>query len=402
MTNIKIIFKRVLKRPYSILVMIAMCAISFYMFSGELTENVQSLYYVHRIHNMFGIDEEQVGFVQLLKSSNSLETAIEVKNKMNDIQGIKGAGFRSGYTIFSQKSNSEIPIFLFDTSIIESVNVDVDEKTLEEMRQETEYEPILLGPDFKGKYELGEVIEYEYASYKVYGFLKEDSAIYHDFDLFGGWTNLDLYNLDSAGVVVMDDLTQRESVNSSYIQFITEKNEFDNVAKELIKYSLDNGIELRVVNRAEEIKNELKEKNILNSDDFYLLVLVGVVTIITITTMSVTYIMLDRRDYGILMINGLKSKSIHLQIILQNLLIVMLGAIIGWMINQKLYYGTLIISQTDININFLYLIYYKTAMIFIPIIMCLTSVVIVALSSIIPVYITSKLRLADLVQTENE
>ena len=125
-------------------------------------------------------------------------------------------------------------------------------------------------------------------------------------------------------------------------------------------------------------------------------------TIITITTMSVTYIMLDKRDYGILMINGLKSKSIHLQIILQNLLIVMLGAIIGWMINQKLYYGTLIISQADTNINFLYLIYYKTAMIFIPIIMCLTSVVIVALSSIIPVYITSKLRLADLVQTENE
>ena len=63
------------------------------------------------------------------------------------------------------------------------MNVDVDEKTLEEMRQETEYEPILLGPDFKGKYELGEVIEYEYTSYKVYGFLKEDSAIYHDFDV---------------------------------------------------------------------------------------------------------------------------------------------------------------------------------------------------------------------------
>lgn len=400
MIDARLIYRIFMKRPLSIFVMTIMSMISFYMISNELMESISNKVYTQRIHNMFSINESRVG---LIKMTDDVESGnIDIKKVKQDFEKseyIKGIGFNSSDYIY-EGINAEV--YFIDESMLASYNISVDNELKENMLKDTEYIPVVVGYNLRNKFNIGDVINSTIGNkYRVYGYLAKDDAMYHESDLFGGWTNSDLYNLDDSFVAIVDNVEDFRFFNWYYINFYVDEGDFNLAKEEILKIAESDNINIQVINRGEEILEAQEDNNILHSPNLYILIVVLLVNIITITIMTITYVMIEKRQYGILSICTYSRRKISFLIIKQNAIIVYLAAIIAWAINQKLYNGSIIIKLADYPSNLHYKITLYSTMIILPLVLFLIASLIIVISSVIPVILINRYKIPELIHSNN-
>lgn len=400
MVDARLIYRIFMKRPLSIFVMTIMSIISFYMISNELMESISNKVYTQRIHNMFSINESRVG---LIKMTDDVESGnIDIKKVKQDFENseyIKGIGFNSSDYIY-EGINAEV--YFIDESMLASYNISVDNELKENMLKDTEYIPVVVGYNLRNKFNIGDVIDSTIGNkYRVYGYLAKDDSMYHEQELFVGWTNSDLYNLDDSFVAIVDNVEDFRFFNWYYINFYVDEGDFNLAKEEILKIAESDNINIQVINRGEEILEAQEDNNILHSPNLYILIVVLLVNIITITIMTITYVMIEKRQYGILSICTYSRRKISFLIIKQNAIIVYLAAIIAWTINQKLYYGSIIIKLADYPSNLPYKITLYSTMIILPLVLFLIASLIIVISSMIPVILINRYKIPELIHSNN-
>lgn len=400
MVDARLIYRIFMKRPLSIFVMTIMSMISFYMISNELMESISNKVYTQRIHNMFSINESRVG---LIKMTDDVESGnIDIKKVKQDFEKseyIKGIGFNSSDYIY-EGINAEV--YFIDESMLASYNISVENELKDNMLKDTEYIPVVVGYNLRNKFNIGDIIDSTIGNkYKVYGYLAKDDAMYHESDLFGGWTNSDLYNLDDSFVAIVDNVEDFRFFNWYYINFYVDEGDYNLAKEEILKIAESDNINTQVINRGEEILEAQEDNNILHSPNLYILIVVLLVNIITITIMTITYVMIEKRQYGILSICTYSRRKISFLIIKQNAIIVYLAAIIAWAINQKLYNGSIIIKLADYPSNLPYKITLYSTMIILPLVLFLIASLIIVISSMIPVILINRYKIPELIHSNN-
>ncbi|WP_287386727.1 hypothetical protein [Lachnospira sp.] len=400
MVDARLIYRIFMKRPLSIFVMTIMSMISFYMISNELMESISNKVYTQRIHNMFSINESRVG---LIKMTDDVESGnIDIKKVKQDFEKseyIKGIGFNSSDYIY-EGINAEV--YFIDESMLASYNISVENELKENMLKDTEYIPVVVGYNLRNRFNIGDVIDSSIGNkYRVYGYLAKDDAMYHEQKLFGGWTNSDLYNLDDSFVAIVDNVEDFRFFNWYYINFYVDEGDFNLAKEEILKIAENDNINIQVINRGEEILEAQEDNNILHSPNLYILIVVLLVNIITITIMTITYVMIEKRQYGILSICTYSRRKISFLIIKQNAIIVYLAAIIAWAINQKLYNGSIIIKLADYPSNLPYKITLYSTMIILPLVLFLIASLIIVISSMIPVILINRYKIPELIHSNN-
>lgn len=400
MVDARLIYRIFMKRPLSIFVMTIMSMISFYMISNELMESISNKVYTQRIHNMFSINESRVG---LIKMTDDVESGnIDIKKVKQDFEKseyIKGIGFNSSDYIY-EGINAEV--YFIDESMLASYNISVENELKDNMLKDTEYIPVVVGYNLRNKFNIGDIIDSTIGNkYKVYGYLAKDDAMYHEQKLFGGWSNSDLYNLDDSFVAIVDNVEDFSFFNWYYINFYVDEGDFNLAKEEILKIAESYDINIQVINRGEEILEAQEDNNILHSPNLYILIVVLLVNIITITIMTITYVMIEKRQYGILSICTYSRRKISFLIIKQNAIIVYLAAIIAWAINQKLYNGSIIIKLADYPSNLPYKITLYSTMIILPLVLFLIASLIIVISSMIPVILINRYKIPELIHSNN-
>ncbi|WP_027431396.1 ABC transporter permease family protein [Lachnospira multipara] len=400
MVDARLIYRIFMKRPLSIFVMTIMTIISFYMISNELMESISNKVYTQRIHNMFSINESRVG---LIKMTDDVESGnIDIKKVKQDFEKseyIKGIGFNSTEYIY-EGINAEL--YIIDESMLASYSISVENELKENMLKDTEYIPVVVGYNLRNKFDIGDVINLSSGKQcKVYGYLDKDDAMYHESDLFGGWFNSDLYNLDDSFVAIVDNVEDYQFYNWHYINFYVDEGDYNLAKEEILKIAESDNINIQVINRGEEILEAQEDNNILHSPNLYILIVVLLVNIITITIMTITYVMIEKRQYGILSICTYSRRKISFLIIKQNAIIVYLAAIIAWTINQKLYNGSIIIKLAYYPSNLPYKITLYSTMIILPLVLFLIASLIIVISSMIPVILINRYKIPELIHSNN-
>jgi len=400
MVDARLIYRIFMKRPLSIFVMTIMSMISFYMISNELMESISNKVYTQRIHNMFSINESRVG---LIKMTDDVESGnIDIKKVKQDFEKseyIKGIGFNSTDCIYE---GINARVYIIDESMLASYNISVDNELKENMLKDTEYIPVVVGYNLRNKFNIGDVIDLTSGNkYRVYGYLAKDDAMYHESELFGGWFNSDLYNLDDSFVAIVDNVEDFSFFNWYYINFYVDEGDYNLAKEEILKIAESDNINIQVINRGEEILEAQEDNNILHSPNLYILIVVLLVNIITITIMTITYVMIEKRQYGILSICTYSRRKISFLIIKQNAIIVYLAAIIAWAINQKLYNGSIIIKLADYPSNLPYKITLYSTMIILPLVLFLIASLIIVISSMIPVILINRYKIPELIHSNN-
>ena len=400
MIDARLIYRIFMKRPLSIFVMTIMSIISFYMISNELMESISNKVYTQRIHNMFSINESRVG---LIKMTDDVESGnIDIKKVKQDFENseyIKGIGFNSTDCIYE---GINARVYIIDESMLASYNISVKNELKENMLKDTEYIPVVVGYNLRNKFNIGDVIDLTIGNkYRVYGYLAKDDAMYHEQKLFGGWFSTDLYNLDDSFVAIVDNVENYQFYNWYYINFYVDEGDFNLAKEEILKIAENDNINIQVINRGEEILEAQEDNNILHSPNLYILIVVLLVNIITITIMTITYVMIEKRQYGILSICTYSRRKISFLIIKQNAIIVYLAAIIAWTINQKLYNGSIIIKLADYPSNLPYKITLYSTMIILPLVLFLIASLIIVISSMIPVILINRYKIPELIHSNN-
>ncbi|WP_027432268.1 ABC transporter permease family protein [Lachnospira multipara] len=399
MVDARLIYRIFMKRPLSIFVMTIMSIISFYMISNELMESISNKVYTQRIHNMFSINESRVGLIKMVDDVESGNIDIKkVKQDFEKSEYIKGIGFN--YTEYIYEGiNADL--YIIDESMLTSYNISVENELKENMLKDTEYIPVVVGYNLRNKFDIGDVINLSSGKQcKVYGYLDKDDAMYRE-ELFGGWTNLDLYNLDDSFVAIVENVEDFQFYNGYYINFYVDEGDYNLAKEEILKIAESYDINIQVINRGEEILEAQEDNNILHSPNLYILIVVLLVNIITITIMTITYVMIEKRQYGILSICTYSRRKISFLIIKQNAIIVYLAAIIAWAINQKLYNGSIIIKLADYPSNLLYKITLYSTMIILPLVLFLIASLIIVISSMIPVILINRYKIPELIHSNN-
>jgi len=400
MVDARLIYRIFMKRPLSIFVMTIMSIISFYMISNELMESISNKVYTQRIHNMFSINESRVG---LIKMTDDVESGnIDIKKVKQDFEKseyIKGIGFNSTECIYE---GINARVYIIDESMLASYNISVENELKENMLKDTEYIPVVVGYNLRKKFDIGDVINLSSGKQcKVYGYLDKDDAMYHEQKLFGGWFNSDLYNLDDSFVAIVENVEDFSFFNWYYINFYVDEGDYNLAKEEILKIAESDNINIQVINRGEEILEAQEDNNILHSPNLYILIVVLLVNIITITIMTITYVMIEKRQYGILSICTYSRRKISFLIIKQNAIIVYLAAIIAWAINQKLYNGSIIIKLADYPSNLHYKITLYSTMIILPLVLFLIASLIIVISSMIPVILINRYKIPELIHSNN-
>ena len=207
--------------------------------------------------------------------------------------------------------------------------------------------------------------------------------------------------MDDSFVAIVDNVEDSQFYNWYYINFYVDEGDFNLAKEEILKIAESDNINIQVINRGEEILEAQEDNNILHSPNLYILIVVLLVNIITITIMTITYVMIEKRQYGILSICTYSRRKISFLIIKQNAIIVYLAAIIAWAINQKLYNGSIIIKLADYPSNLPYKITLYSTMIILPLVLFLIASLIIVISSMIPVILINRYKIPELIHSNN-
>jgi len=364
-------------------------------------------YTVRHIVNGFGVNPDCVSYVKCNEKGAKISESDDIKQYLNSLKHVEGAGYFTNLTTLELDGDNLVSIVVSDYALEGMGNLKLTDSLKECI--ETDYDgksPVLLGYDFKDKVELGKTFTlslYEENDCIVVGFLPKGAAWVKSNRLFGGTSALDAYTLDKKGILLTKEYERYNNTlgEAAAVFYVVKDGHQDEVYKQVMNYAIDKNYAVGIINEGEEIAKELEENNINTEKERTAALFLTILAVISIAASNIVYCLMNKKQYGIMMVSGVTMKDIKWLVYAQVAVLVALSGISVWFIRQMEIFGGITADAHKKQFELFYLAEHMSHDIMVPVVMVLSAVLIVFLSSVIPITIIKRMRISEMIAGKN-
>lgn len=384
------------------LLLFGMCAVAFYMADSVLTDYMSSRYAVSRISAMFGAAPEDVSYVTMLNNTASIGESDAVREYLLEHAKVMGCGYFNEQAALDLMENKTVNIIISDISLMQMGNLKLSDAQKQRLLDDDSgYQPVLLGWEYQKQVEAGAVFTLSWVEEKdciVAGFLPKGAAWPKKYKLFGGTGATDSYNLDNRGILLTKNYEGYTNTlgAADLIYYIAQPGAEEQVRQDVKRFAIEKGLSIGVNNAGEQIAAEKLENHISDDKTFLAALLLSLLAVISISASSVIYCLLNRKQYGVMMVCGLRQRDLIWMIVVQNAIIIVLSAIAGWIVKQVQLFGGLVPQADKRMFELMFLRDFIPHDVYMPFVLLLLSVVMLVVSSVLPARVIRRTALINL------
>lgn len=347
----RLVYRSIERRRFLTILLFAIHFVSFYMIDEVCFSYFQANYAVYKTKQMFHEDIENVHYISLVGKKEDAASGAMLADYVKHMQEVAYSGYFSEGVI-SELSEDPITVIICETSLMNMGNLKLDDTEKEKLLHANgAYQQVLLGSDFVHTTKIGEPCSVSLTQENdcvVAGFLKKGAAWPGRGSLFHVRTNGRVYRLDHAAILLTDayeryDTFRLENVTSEYY-YVTKKGQKEVAAEKIRSFATEQGLTVKIQNIADSISEEIRENRVTGNASFPAMLLFVVITMISMTASSIVYCLLHKRDYGILLVCGMKRWEIASLTYIYNGILSVFAAMAAWLIRQREIFGTIFVQ----------------------------------------------------------
>ena len=397
--KIKLIYRMAVRRFFITMLLLCINFVSFYMVDTVATSYYSDEYAIRRMTNMFNEDPYCVNYIKIVGTNINRASAQKMSGYVKTVDEVKYCGFFNSGTSNDLIEGEQVNIVISDIALMNMGNLKLTEEHREVVENVKDgYQPVLLGSNYKGKVQVGDIFTLSITKENdcvVAGFLSKGAAWPKRGRLFNQASNTDSYNLDNSGILLTKNY---EDYDTSAIEdaafefyYVTDRDKNDTVRQKIIDYATENKISVGIVNEGEQIQQEKENNNFTNDKAFVVTILLLLLSLLSMTTSSVVYCMLNRKNYGVMIVSGMKKREITALTGVYNTGLFVVSALMAWIVRQHEIFGKLIPVRDKYTAELLYLKDVVAHMQVMPMIFICMIIVMIIIVSVVPAVLISRM-----------
>ena len=394
-----IIYREYSKRVFVTIMMLSICLVSFYMSDSTCNSYVANVLTEKHKREIYKTDASLINKISFT-SRESADDGYKILDYIKNNENIKQYGRFTTWTTNDLVEDNGIRIIISDKALIDMCNTGITKDKLEDMYTNWKgYYPVFLGASYKDNVKEGTTFTLranEEVKCVVAGFLKKDVSWVVDKS-----NSINFYNLDNNGILFTDNFNDFDmsaiSIRPYPIYYISEEGNSEELKNDILNYANENGIVIGIKNEEESNLN-VDSDNIKTDKESIATLLLFVISIISIAAVTIIETLINKKDYAILMINGLKKSDIYKLIIIKNAILVIIPACLIWVIRQREIFKGIIPKEAAYvgTINFIPM---KMAhCVYTPVILGVECLTMILISCIVPILIINKAKVIDILK----
>ena len=401
--NKLIITYRFLKKRWFVSVLLVLiCLLSFYLSDKVFFGYYNTYNNILHEKNAYSVNPYNVNKITFSVRSNP-EDGYKVLDIIDGISEINVIGRMSGNSVVSMSTEEVIDTIVCDYNFSTICNIKVSEEVLEKINKtDLDFEYILLGNSFKGKYNINDRFMCSSKNGNiecvVAGFL-DDGAQF----LLNSTNSIDYYNLDKCGIILtrkFDELFCFDMVTSfvSPVYYSCDEKDRTDVEDKIKDMLQKEGINAAITNEGEDVENRISEISVSADKEFMAALMLFFISIISISTVNVVECMINKKDYALLMICGCRYFDIYSLIAIKNFIIVFIAGLAAYLYSQFMIFGSLMPNSSKFMIEYYYLYAQKAHCVDVPLVLVTEAIFMLSISCLIPILIIRKSKIIDMMK----
>ena len=314
-----------------------MCTVSFYMIDTNLEGHVNKLYANRTMNEMFGVRTDNVSYVQCLDIQATRADIDVLKTYVEQQEGVVVAGYFSEQYI-NDLIEEAISIFVSDVRLVELGNLKLNDELRQAVgtKKDGKYQ-VLLGCNYKDKVKIGDTFTMWNQSCVVAGFLEKGAAWPRRGRMGVSSDTVEYDTLNNSGILLVDDFSvfDNSGGRASELYFITEDGVHAKVTEDLKEFSRSKQTAIKVVNIKDMIQEMVENAGYTEEGTFTAAVLLTILAVVSVSASATIMCLINRKQYGVMMVCGVRQQDIGWIIVMQNALYYILGAIAAWIISRN-------------------------------------------------------------------
>jgi hypothetical protein len=324
------------------------------------TSYISERYAVRKITNMFSEDMENIYYVKTVGNSAGYKENKMVADYTASLDTIKYCGFFTGGVMSdsSDYSLEGINVIIADSSLIDMGNLKLTEKQKQAvLEDDSEYQKILLGANYKDKYSVGDVFTVSIEKENdvcIAGFLEKGASWPIRGKMFDTYGNGDSYTLDDSGILLTSDYSLYDTskyTDSAMEFYYCVSGDSQEVEEDIRSFAVENNLTVGIVSIKDLINQQIEESGLGENKSALATVMFFAVSIISMLSASITYIMVNQTQYGIMMACGMRRREVYRLSNLYNLVLLVLPMIFVWVLRQISLFKNIFVGSKYIQSN---------------------------------------------------
>lgn len=395
--RLKLVLRNISRRIFITALLLCINFVSFYMVDTVGTRYFQSRHAINKITNMFGEEPENVSYISAVVKTDRYSSNKVITDYIKTLDKVEYSGFFSGAAANDLIDGESVDIITAEKSLENLGNLKLTDELRELMDGAADgYEPVMLGSNYRGRVEIGDVFTvsiYEEKDCIVAGFLEEGASWPKRGKLFNTTSTGDAYILDNSGILLTENYDKYDTFKISdgacEYYFVTEPENRNEVYSQIREYALQNAITVQIVNVGDEIEEQIESTGLTSDNSFLATAAFILLAVISMSAVSVVYCILDMKAYGTMSVCGMKKCEIISMTLIYNGGMFLASAVTAWLVRQREVFGSL--SPAKSSLMSLFKENYIVGHMYnIPVLFICMIVIMALATSIIPAVIISK------------
>lgn len=405
--KLKIVLRMYTNRVYVTLLLFGMCFVSFFLIDRVITQFIGSQYEIWQVEKSFAVDTADAGYIYFNGKDSKQDISNSMYEYVSKLPDVENSGY-IGNTNLYKEDDDYLGAYILEKDIVNLGTLKLSETQLKEIDKLSEDEAfIMIGWNQRNKYSEGDVVNYIFSfddknsRASINGILKKGARFIHEEKQFGtAYGEYDNFTLDNSAVVIVGSLQKwlnsiaSSTANEIYIK--CRPGTFDDVSNSIKKYAYEQNINVTVYNYADIINEEKEKSNILDDSVFIAAIMITLLAMVSISSANVVYCLMCRKQYGIMMANGVSKSNIMWIIVVQNMIIMIIASVAEWLVRQRALFDSKSAKEMVLMAPRIYEGYYVAHMYVMPIFLMVFICILLLVTCAIPAVIIRKSSLADL------
>lgn len=390
-----IIYREYGKRIFVTLMLVLICAISFYMSDQMWSTYLKKELEIRYKYDAYNINPYDINKITFSVGSKYQEQK-DMLEELSDIEGISAYGLMSGTNIQMDSTKELIDCIVSDAALIQMCNTGITSDIYVKAKEEWQgCELVWLGSSYKGKINIGDKCLINGIDAVIAGFLKDDARW-----LTNSSVSIGKYDLSSTALVFTDNYKRfdwGESLEfTTPVYYITDYKDNEIIKRSINEYQVEKGIRAGITNEGEELRKNIEDNAITDDKTFVASVLLYAIAIVAVSAVTIIECLINKRDYAVFIINGISRRAVYFMIVVKNALLICVPAVVVWVYRQwKIFHG-IIPHNNEFASELSYMATKMSHCVYVPAMMLVQAVLMISISCLIPIIYLHKRNIADL------
>lgn len=398
-------------RIFILLLMLAMCFISFYMADVCMSDYFYNLSTIKQYEASFDEDNKNIYWTNSQMSNKDMvQPSYDFFDRFGEIDGVKAYGaFLSNNCSLTYDESGEavyddlVNVTAATPGTMSIAGLKLSEEQIDEFTgYKGKYTPVYVGSKLADRLPEGTVFTvsgfYEEQRCIVCGVLPEGAKWLWK----GRYISVQDTGMDEAILLCADydKYIEMSKYASGKIQvyFKCEEGKGQEVQKSVYELAEECGYYISMYNIGEEIEALKSEYGLSDNKQFYSSLMLIVVAVVSIMIAVMTMCLQNKKTYGIMRAFGVQQSSISFVIVVQNALVNILGAAAAWLVRRaKIYdmYG----DSFERGIDVIASAWNYSHNIIMPVILALCAAFTITAASVLPVMYLKRQKPVDMIKS---